>query len=421
MPGKKVRKPTRKLSRKIKISSGRRITKLSKLSKDKGASPPLTEAQVRSRLRPRAARKSATNLSVGFDLMVASPTSPKVTHQAKVERSAQALRAKAPFLKGAKRVKGMGVQVRIKATELGTRVFRPSIRGALVPLPRETSATRATDKAGGGPQFDGFLPAHLPFNPIPPQLDRALRVRKYLGELPKRTQKNRYALTTIFSPDNRYTFSDTSFPWCTIGRVDTGGGLASGVLIGPRHLLTVSHAMVWGSNNTVGWVRFRPSYFDGNAPFGEAWATRWYAYKKVYGPTINRSEGRQDYVVLVLDRRMGDVCGWMGSRTYSDSWDGSRYWRHIGYPGDMAAGQRPSYERDIALDGSFWDISSHQRIFHRGDVWPGQSGGPFFAWWNGESWPRVVSVQSAQNSSENTASGGSRMVKLIQRARNEFP
>ena len=60
--------------------------------------------------------------------------------------------------------------------------------------------------------------------------------------------------------------------------------------------------------------------------------------------------------------------------------------------GERAGGQRPSYERDIALDGSFWDSQSHQRIWHKGDVWPGQSGGPFFAWRTGESWPRVVSV-----------------------------
>ena len=227
--------------------------------------------------------------------------------------------------------------------------------------------------------------------------------------------------TTVFPPEDRFTFSDTAYPWSTVGRVDVSGGYASGVMVGPRHLLTVSHAMNWQSGNSIGWVRFRPSYFDGNAPFGDAWAIRWYAYKKVFGPTIDRSEGRQDYVVLVLDRRIGDTTGWMGSRTYSDSWDGSAYWRHIGYPGDLAGGQRPSYERDIALDGSFWDGASHQRIWHQGDVWPGQSGGPFFAWWSGESFPRVVSVQSGENSDENSASGGSRMVDLIIRARNEFP
>src|SRR3546814_5933972 len=93
---------------------------------------------------------------------------------------------------------------------------------------------------------------------------------------------------------------------------------------------------------TAGWVRFRPSFFDGNAPFGEAWATRWYAFRKVTGPTIDSAEAREDYVVLVLDRRIGETCGWLGSRTYSDSWDGGSYWRHIGYPGDLAGGQRPS-------------------------------------------------------------------------------
>src|SRR3546814_7963669 len=86
--------------------------------------------------------------------------------------------------------------------------------------------------------------------------------------------KSQRRATTVFAPENRYTFSDTSFPWCTMGRVDTAGGWASGALVGPRHLLTCSHAMVWGSGNTAGWVRFRSYFFDGNAPLGEAWATR---------------------------------------------------------------------------------------------------------------------------------------------------
>jgi hypothetical protein len=61
------------------------------------------------------------------------------------------------------------------------------------------------------------------------------------------------------------------------------------------------------------------------------------------------------------------------------------------------------------------------RALHRGDVWPGQSGGPFFAWWSGEDWPRVVSVQSAQTTSDNWASGGDHMIDLVVRARDDFP
>jgi len=58
---------------------------------------------------------------------------------------------------------------------------------------------------------------------------------------------------------------------------------------------------------------------------------------------------------------------------------------------------------------------------HRADVIPGQSGGPMFGWWDGEPWPRAVADQSWQNASRNGASGGSQMIDLIIRARNEHP
>ena len=318
------------------------------------------------------------------------------------------------------RTRAFGIEISVRGADLGTRVFRPSVKGTRID---PTPVTRESGEAArlGLPSLDGFRPRHLPLQPIPPPVERELRVRKFYEALPSRRARRLYQATTIFSPDNRYTFSDTSFPWCTLGRVTTAGGAGSGVLIGPRHLLTVSHIMVWNSDNSAGWIRFAPSYFDGDEPFGAAWGIHWYAYKKVVGPSLDVDEQRQDYVVVVLDTRLGDVCGWMGSRTYSDDWDGGKYWRHVGYPGDLAGGQRPSYERDIALDGVGADSDSHKRILHKGDVWPGQSGGPFFAWWSGEAWPRVVADQSGQSASDNSAAGGSRLVNCIITARNDFP
>lgn len=378
--------------------------------KSDGPAAPLTEAQLKRRIKARAALKKPEKMILRLDMMVAG--SPTVSYR--TARLGKSLIAR-PRAK-AKSGGGVDLQLEIAGTELGTRVFRPAIPGKRVPLPKLTAKVQR-DARLGQPDLDGYLPDHLALQPVPPQLDKALQVRPFMNAL-SRSKTERRA-TTVFAPENRYTFSDTSFPWCTMGRVDTAGGWASGALVGPRHLLTCSHAMVWGSGNSAGWVRFRPSFFDGNAPFGEAWATRWYAFRKVTGPTIDSTEAREDYVVLVLDRRIGDTCGWIGSRTYSESWDGGSYWRHIGYPGDLAGGQRPSYERDISLDGR--DSSTHRQVWHRGDVWPGQSGGPFFAWWDGEAWPRVVCVQSWQNSQRNGASGGSRLVDLIIRARNEFP
>ncbi len=395
--------------------------KIKKKAKQKKVPAPLNEAKLKKKLKPRGALAGTTDLKASFDLMVATPQKLVIKEQVKEIKKSAVYRPGAPLAEDAGSKKGSRLSIEIQGAELGTHVFLPSVPGVQLKLPRETKKMRALSKLGL-PDLEGYLPDHLPLNPIPKKLDKNLQVRRYLSPIKrKKSKRERTEATTVFPPEDRYTFSDTSFPWCTIGRVDTAGGQASGVLIGPRHLLTASHAMVWNADNSCGWVRFRPSYFDGSAPFGEAWAIRWYAYRKVVGPFLSNAEVREDYVVLVLDRRIGDICGWMGSRTYSDLWDGGSYWRHIGYPGDLAAGQRPSYEGDIALDGEGSDSDSHKRAWHRGDVWPGQSGGPFFAWWDGESWPRVVAVQSGHQPSNNLAAAGSRLVNCIIRARDEHP
>ena len=111
--------------------------------------------------------------------------------------------------------------------------------------------------------------------------------------------------------------------------------------------------------------------------------------------------------------------GWLGTKSYSDGWDGGAYWTHVGYPGDLTGGQRPTYQNAIALDGDFWTTDAHERISHRADIWPGQSGGPFWGYWDGA--PYAVATQSGQTASENSASGGSDLVDLVTKARADFP
>jgi V8-like Glu-specific endopeptidase len=270
----------------------------------------------------------------------------------------------------------------------------------------------------------GLLPDHLPSRPLPQPLSQALKTKPRIHvPLSKTRPGELYEPTTVFPPEERRVFQDTSYPWCTVGRVDTPGGMCSGVMIGPRHMLTCSHGIQWNSDGTAGWVKFTPAYFDGTFPsFGDSLGAQIYSWVKVDGSDgIDGTEGRSDYVVVVLNSRLGDATGWVGARSYSDSWDGKPFWSHVGYPTDLAVGQRPTFQASISLDGAFFDSNSHKRIFHKGDVWPGQSGGPFFAWWAGESYPSVVAVQSAQNPSENIASGGSNLVTLINKARADFP
>lgn len=271
---------------------------------------------------------------------------------------------------------------------------------------------------------EGFLPDHLPFKPVLPELEEGRRVRPFIGPRVEmqlgHLQPGEFQATTIFPPDQRYLFDDTSFPWCTTGRVDLSGGWGSGTLVGPRHLLCASHMMTWNPDNTVNQVTFTPSYFDGNAPFGNAGIIHWYAYRKVVGPTLSVSDTEEDYVCLVLDQRLGDLCGWMGTRGYDSGWNGLTDWDHIGYPGDLGGGTRPSFQGSISIDNTVGG-SSDEYLSQKADIWPGQSGGPFFDWFGSDPWPSVVGVQSGQNSSNNSAGGGNYIPNMVNQARNDFP
>jgi hypothetical protein len=350
--------------------------------------PPLSEAQLRRQLKARPARKEMPAAVVEFTL----PVSP--------EAHVEVIRDDG---------RKSGVKVAVRGVKLGQRFVPPPLRGTVI---------RRQKPSGELTAIDGFLPDHLPLKPVPSPLEKQFKVRPRMNLFKPRVRNRKYT-TTVFNPENRYTFNDTAFPWCTVGRVDTPGGTSSGVMVGPRHMLTVSHGISWNGDGTAGWVRFRPSYFSGDAPFGDAWGIHWFAYQQVTPPTIDGNEGLEDYCLIVLDRRLGDVVGWMGSRTYSEDWDDLSVWRHIGYPSDLAGAEQPSYERDIRLDGK--DTDAAREIWHRGDVSVGQSGGPFFAWWGDEPWPRVVGVQSWETTSDNGASGGQHLVECIIAGLNGFP
>ncbi len=310
---------------------------------------------------------------------------------------------------GNKRVEGdngVELKLRVRNFQVGQHVFPAGSSAKQIPMIGE---------AGHVVETEPHLPDHLPLRLIPAAMTDDLAAPATLPAVEANEA------TTVFAPDNRRVFCDTSYPWGTVGRVDTPVGIASGVMVGPRHLLTAAHAIYWKRDGSTAWVRFRPAYFNGSTPFGEAWGVQVYYKYQVHGPLIDEIEGRYDYAVVVLDRRIGDLTGWMGSRAYTDEWDGKAYWSHIGYPGHTTGSNRPTLETGIALDGMEWQLDTHESMAHRGDVWPSQSGGPFFGWWVGEKGPRVVAVQSSRNARENNASGGLEMVHLIQEAIHDYP
>ena len=308
--------------------------------------------------------------------------------------------------------RGGGIRIDVHTRVVGEHYFPPDIKTVKLPARRRIDSDATESR--------GIVHDHLGISVVPARLARQLRVRQRFPS-PGRPRKDMSDPTTLFNPEERYVFSDTSFPWCTCGLVETEAGWGSGVMIGPRHVMTASHVIVWKPNNTAGWVKFTPLKFDKSEPFGHAFATMIYSWNKADASNqLDLTEGAFDYVVCALDNRMGDVTGWMGSRGYDTAWDGGDYWGHIGYPSDLSSGTRPTFvgyqdfidEKSASLGGR-----SSFRIRHKIDVIPGQSGGPYFGFWDGEPWPRVVGIQSGENlggpGGDNTCGGGNPLSELI--------
>ena len=88
--------------------------------------------------------------------------------------------------------------------------------------------------------------------------------------------------------------------------------------------------------------------------------------------------------------------------------------------GGACSGVRPVYTSNGVMDSTVNESFGGRdslRIMHRNDLRTGQSGGPYFGWWQGEGFPRVVAGQSAENwgsgGGPNAAGGGRSLPDLI--------
>lgn len=317
-------------------------------------------------------------------------------------------------------------RLRVNA-EVGVNGFSRRRRQEKIPVTRLTA--KDIDRKLLRQPIEGYLPAGVATRFKPKRARRTHTLRPERGKDVDRGG-------TIFNTDNRYLFNDQSFPWRTTGKVRTAGQWGSGTIIGPRHVLTASHVINWtgGSGGGVSWVTFTPGYFDGSGPWGEIAATRVIYWLQAPG-SLTDQQTAFDYVVLVMDARIGDVVGYPGYRTYDDDWNGGSYWQSIGYPGELSSGERPAFQgagtissvQDFSLSGQDGSV-----LGHFNDFTPGQSGGPVWGWWGSEPWPRVVGVGSTIGSTavqaptgstvgDNEYGGGSALSALISWARSNYP
>jgi V8-like Glu-specific endopeptidase len=269
-----------------------------------------------------------------------------------------------------------GLSITKRAGALGKHAFPPTMELEEVSLDpgrarSETQSAQENEIAG-----EPTIPAHLayrafPDDPMPELTGTPSRENRF------RLRLFRYRPTLIFGDDDRRVFNDTSYPFSTLGYVQTSKTTGSGVMVGPRHMLTASHLIDWA--NGGGWLTFSPMQFDTSEPFGEVAGTRVYYRDKVRG-TIGPHEGRRDYACVVLSERIGELTGWMGTRIYRRRWDDDDLWGHMGYPADIGL-IRPTWEGPVSLDRLGPRIRA-ARMRHSADVTGGQSGGPFYGIWD---------------------------------------
>jgi V8-like Glu-specific endopeptidase len=284
----------------------------------------------------------------------------------------------------------------------------------------QVTASDLAERAGGPAVHEGYRPSDAPTHPAP-ELLRPEQRRRSPWRRPAGLQDDMGEPGTVFAPDDRSVIFDTSYPWCTCGRVAVPGGWGSGVMIGRRHMMTASHVVPWLAGGGSDWLTFTPMQYDTSTPFGSANVTRVYWWQQVNGADgIQSNEAAFDYVVCVLSSQLGDSTGWLGARGYLAEWNGQVRWAHIGYPFDIGAGVRPVYTTNGVMDSTVNESSGGRnsfRVMHRNDVTPGQSGGPYFGWWSGEDFPSVISGQSAENwgmaGGPNAAGGGQPLPDLI--------
>jgi hypothetical protein len=203
-------------------------------------------------------------------------------------------------------------------------------------------------------------------------------------------------------PAGRRSYTDASFPWRCVCRVASGTRSGSGVLIGPRHVLTAADAIDWDVRTAS------VSFPRGGLCFAAAAATD--------AVTVGAADDRTGGVVIVLNQRLGDCLGFLGARSYDGDWDGETDdWCNIAYAPDMAGATLPAFQTGFFLEGGEAGSDGGRLLRPQGAAFgPGMSGSPVLGFW--DEGPFVVGVAGG----DGMVTVGAELTGLVREARVRF-
>lgn len=232
----------------------------------------------------------------------------------------------------------------------------------------------------------------------------------------------------VVGADNRTIYYPSGYPWHCIGRLYVWNNAAAsspawtgtGALVGDNVVLTASHVVPWGASSWK--MKFVPAHYDGTSIYGAGMET-WVSQARGYENTSNVTGW--DMATLRLSDNIGTSLGYFGTKNYSSSWNNEPYWTHCGYAGAVS-GTRPNWQNGIRVHDTDAD-SPGLEVEHDGDVTPGDSGGPLFAWW--DPGPYIVGTHSGDETEYhfpfsfprvNVDAGGGALNSLVRWARDNW-
>jgi protease YdgD len=187
----------------------------------------------------------------------------------------------------------------------------------------------------------------------------------------------------VFGVDNRVDMTSTSYPWSTIGYLDSG---CTGTLVARNLVLTAAHCVV--ENGTMKYIgNFNPNYIGGYSR-RKSWVKR-----ATWGSGIPETYRADDWAILELEDNLGDDYGWMGTESTVRT-----YVALAGYSEDYHGGQTAGVHVDCQFRdtlGGFW--------MHDCDNARGASGGPMF-YQNSAGEAYIVAINVAERRDNGTTS-----------------
>lgn len=167
---------------------------------------------------------------------------------------------------------------------------------------------------------------------------------------------------SVIGPDERRQITATElYPYRTVGLITFDGGICTGTLIGPRHVLTAGHCVYDIQNNR--WYRnlkFSPGQNGAARPFGTLPVK-----KTLVTKAWTRQHRRSfDFAMVILDQNIGEHVGWMGFIEFDPN---ARDSVINGYPGDKPFGTM--WFSQCAVRGA-----KRQQLFYDCDTFGGMSG-----------------------------------------------